>query len=165
VQPTIEEFVAVRGPALLRFALMLSGDRHAAEDLVQTALATAYPRWTRIAALEHPEPYLKKMILNEWLGWRRRRWRGELPVTDAAKDRTVDDDTEAHASRTAAWQLLGRLPRKQRAVLVLRYYEDLADSEIATILGCRESTVRSQATRAPAALRAALPTLERETLP
>jgi RNA polymerase sigma factor (sigma-70 family) len=86
-------------------------------------------------------------------------------VTTAATDRPVDDDTAAHASRAAAWHLLGRLPRRQRAVLVLRYYEDLTDGEIAAVLGCRASTVRSQATRALATLRAALPTMERETLP
>jgi RNA polymerase sigma-70 factor (sigma-E family) len=165
VQPTIEEFVAVRGPALLRFALMLSGDRHTAEDLVQSVLAKAIPRWSRIVAMQLPERYLKKMVLNELLGWRRRRWRTEVPVATAATDRPVDDDTAAHASRSAAWHLLARLPRRQRAVLVLRYYEDLTDGEIAAVLGCRASTVRSQATRALATLRAALPNLERETLP
>ena len=115
--------------------------------------------------MQRPEAYLKKMILNELLSWRRRLWRRELPVATAVTDRPIGDATAAHASRAAAWQLMSRLPNRQRAVLVLRYYEDLTDGEIAAILGCRESTVRSQAARGLAALRAALPTLEKGTLP
>src|SRR6266508_4507578 len=139
---TFEEFVVARGEALLRFALMLCGNRHGAEDLVQSALAKAYPRWSRIAAMERPEAYVKAALVNEHLSWWRRR-----------------------SSRDAAWALLGRLPCRQRAVLVLRYYEDLADAEIATILGCAPATVRSQAARALATLRQALPAMDKEALP
>ena len=84
----------------------------------------------------------------------------------AFADRPVDGDaTAAHASREAAWQLLRRLPRRQRAVLVLRYYEDLSDAQIGEVLGCAPSTVRSQASRALATLRAALPAMDKEALP
>lgn len=165
--PTIEDFVAVRGDALLRFALMLSGDVHRAEDLVQSVLARAYPRWGRIAAMEAPEAYLKRMLVNEHLRWRARRSSGEVPMASprTGSATAVSDAAEAYADRDATWALLGRLPRRQRAVLVLRYYEDLSDADIAAVLGCRESTVRSQVARGLAALRAALPALERRALP
>lgn len=173
--PSIEGFVNARGDALLRFALMLSGDRHRAEDLVQTVLARAYPRWRRIAGMAAPEAYLKRMLVNEQLRWRARRSSREVlldrPADGAATTDTATGDTAttdlagAHASRDAAWALLARLPRRQRAVLVLRYYEDLPDADIAEVLGCGESTVRSQAARGLAALRAVLPEMQKEALP
>ena len=174
MSPSIEEFVAARGDALLRFALMLSGDAHRAEDLVQSALARAVPRWKRIAELEAPEAYLKRMVVNEHLRWRARRSSREVPlqipgpdqasVSDRAfrPDEPAGDTAGVHAERDAAWALLRTLPRRQRAVLVLRYYEDLPDADIASLLGCRESTVRSQAARGLAALRAVLPAMQRE---
>jgi RNA polymerase sigma-70 factor (sigma-E family) len=165
VPPSIEEFVAARGDALLRFALMLCGDRHRAEDLVQTVLARAYPRWHRIAGMAAPEAYLKRMLVNEQLRWRARRSNREVPLDRSADGAVTTDPAGAHASRDAAWALLARLPRRQRAVLVLRYYEDLPDGDIADVLGCRESTVRSQAARGLAALRAALPAMQKEALP
>jgi RNA polymerase sigma-70 factor (sigma-E family) len=176
-----EELVLARGEALLRFALMLSGDRHAAEDLVQTVLARAYPRWSRISAMEQPVAYLKAALVNEHLRWWRRRSSRELPVAELtdrevarqaagreavrAAGWEVADPASAYASRDAAWALLARLPRRQRAVLVLRYYEDLSDAEIAAILRCAPATVRSQAARALATLRSALPTMDKEALP
>lgn len=164
-EPGIEEFVAARGGALLRFAFMISGHRHTAEDLVQTVLSRAYPRWSRIAMLERPEAYLKTMLVHEHLRWRRRLAGNETPVPTSDLDGPTDAPADRIASRDAAWALLGRLPRRQRAVLVLRYYEDLSDGEIAVVLGCAESTVRSQAARAIAALRAAVPALREEALP
>jgi RNA polymerase sigma-70 factor (sigma-E family) len=167
MEATFEEFVGARGQALLRFAFMLCGDRHRAEDLVQSVLAKAYGRWVRISAMQRPEAYLKAVLVNEHLRWWRRRSSGEVPVASPADpDMAAGGDAAVqHASRDAAWALLGRLPRRQRAVLVLRYYEDLSDAEIATVLGCGQATVRSQATRALAALRAAVPTMDREALP
>jgi len=162
VLPSIEEFVAARGDALLRFALMLSGDAHRAEDLVQSALARAYPRWQRIADMDAPEAYLKRIVVNEHLRWRARRASRELPVAAPGRDPVGIDTAGVHAERDAAWALLRTLPRRQRAVLVLRYYEDLPDADIASLLGCRESTVRSQAARGLAALRAVLPAMQRE---
>jgi RNA polymerase sigma-70 factor (sigma-E family) len=150
VDATFEEFVLARGEALLRFAVMLCADRGRAEDLVQSVLARAYPRWTRILVMERPEAYVKTMLVHEHLRWWRRRSSTEVPVAEPA-DRDppfVADATAEYVHRDAAWELLRRLPRKQRAVLVLRYYEDLPDAEIATILGCTRATVRSQAARA-----------------
>jgi RNA polymerase sigma-70 factor (sigma-E family) len=167
VRPTIEEFVAARGEALLRVALMLTGDAHAAEDLVQAVLAKAYPRWERISRLDQPEAYLRRILVHMHLRRSRRRWHREVPVPVVSDTESiaVADGAEERARHDAAWALLARLPARQRAVLVLRYYEDLPDSEIASVLGCRASTVRSQAARALATLRAALPAMNSEALP
>lgn len=165
MQPTFEEFVTARGGSLLRFALMLTGDRHQAEDLVQSVLAKAYVRWARVAAMGQPEAYLKRVLVNENLRWWRRRSSRETPVAEPGDGPAGVDGAGAYAAREAAWALLGRLPRRQRAVLVLRYYEDLADAQIAEILGCTPGTVRSQAARALATLRAVVPTMDREALP
>jgi len=169
VEPTFDDFVAARGQALLRFALMLCGDRHQAEDLVQSALAKAYPRWSRVSAMERPEAYLKTVLVHDHLRWWRRRSSSEVPLalteSQPPGDTAVGDGTDVRASRDAAWELIRRLPKRQRAVLVLRYYEDLSDGEIATVLGCTPSTVRSQAARALTALRAVVPTMDREALP
>lgn len=164
---TFEEFVLMRGEALVRFALMLCGDRGRAEDLAQTVLARAYPRWARISAMERPEAYLKTVLVHEHLRWWRRRASTEVPLAEPPESGRAPavDGAVVHASRDAAWRLLARLPRRQRAVLVLRYYEDLPDAEIAAILGCAPSTVRSQATRALATLRTAIPMLEPEARP
>lgn len=163
--PTIEEFVAARGEALLRVALMLCGSPHEAEDLVQAVLAKVYPRWARISTLDQPEAYVRKVLVHEQLRRSRRRWRRELAMPAVHAEPAASDDADAYASRDAAWSLLAGLPGRQRAVLVLRYYEDLSDPEIATVLGCRASTVRSQAARALATLRAALPMMHTEALP
>jgi RNA polymerase sigma-70 factor (sigma-E family) len=161
-----EDWVAARGTRLLRFADALCGDHHRAEDLVQAALAKALGRWARVAAMAYPEAYLRQIIVNEYLSWWRRRARTEV-TTPAPPDRQADGPDLAgdQASRDAAWRLLARLPRRQRAVLVLRYYEDLSDDQIAEVLGCATGTVRSTATRALAALRTVVPHLDRETLP
>lgn len=167
MEPDFEELVAARGHALLRFAAVLCGDRDLAEDLVQTALTKAYLRWKRVARADSPEAYLKAMIVNEHLRWWRRLSNRERPHFFAADPggATVSDAETAHASRDAAWALLGRLPVRQRAVLVLRYYEDLADEQIAAVLGCGVSSVRSTASRALGALRLTVPTLAKELLP
>jgi RNA polymerase sigma-70 factor (sigma-E family) len=147
-----DEFVAARGNALLRFAYLLCGDAYLAEDLVQTVLARAYAKWPRVAATERPEAYVKKMLVNEHLSWRRRRSSGEVSVA-APDGGAVGGSAEALAERDAAWRLLATLPRRQRAVLVLRYYEDLSDAGIADALGCSVSAVRAYASRALATLR------------
>lgn len=149
-----EDFVTSRAEALLRFAVACCGDRGRAEDLVQAALIKAYPRWSRVSRMGYPEAYLRTIIVRDHLHWGRRRSSAELPAELADEDLPRDADiAQRHADRDAVWRLLQRLPPRQRAVLVLRYYEDLPDTEIARTLGCRESTVRSQAARALAFLR------------
>lgn len=155
-EPTFEEYVTGRGPALLRLAYLLCADRHLAEDLTQDVLLRVHGHWRRVAALDHPDAYVKRMLLNEYLSWRRRRSSGELPVApdpDAPAAPVDGDLGERVAAREAAWHLLATLPRRQRAVLVLRFYEDLTDAQIAAALGCTAGTVRSQAARGLATLR------------
>ena len=151
---TFEEFAAARLGALLRFAAVLTGDRALAEDVVQEALIRAHGRWAAIAGLDRPEAYVRKMVVNEYLSWRRRSWRlvpsGSGTDVDA---RLAADPAVDHAERAAILAELARLPRRQRAVLVLRYYEALSDAEIAEVLGCAPGTVRGYAARALATLR------------
>lgn len=162
---TFDDWVGARGGALLRFALMVTADPGRAEDVTQTVLARAYRRWDHIGGLDAPEAYVKAMIVNEHLRWWRRRSSREVPVAEPADGAGEPDVSARHASRDAAWALLGRLPRRQRAVLALRYYEDMSDDAIAATLGCTASTVRSQAARALATLRGVAATLHREALP
>ena len=108
--------MTARGEALLRFAHMLSGQRHTAEDLVQSVLGRAYPRWARIAVMEQPEAYLKRMVVHEHLRWLRRRSSTEVPVAAAPDQPAPQDDPGGdHARRDAAWALLGRLPTGARS--------------------------------------------------
>ncbi|HEY2078644.1 MAG TPA: SigE family RNA polymerase sigma factor [Streptosporangiaceae bacterium] len=153
---TFEEFAQTRLPALLAFATVLTGQRATAEDVTQAVLIRAHGRWDQIARLDRPELYVRKMVLNEFLSWRRRSWRtvpaaNPVPVQDLTADHAAGYDE--HAAMLAQ---IGKLPRRQRAVLALRYYEDRSDAEIAKLLGCTPSTVRAYASRALAALRAEL---------
>jgi RNA polymerase sigma-70 factor (sigma-E family) len=151
---TFEEFAAARLGAVLRFAAVLTGDRSLAEDVVQEVLIRAHGRWDEIARLNRPEAYVRKMVVNEYLSWRRRSWR--LVPSGAGTDvdvRLTPDPAVGHAERDAILAELARLPRRQRTVLVLRYYEALSDAEIAEVLGCAPGTVRGYASRALATLR------------
>jgi RNA polymerase sigma-70 factor (sigma-E family) len=152
-----EEFAATRLPAVLRFAGVLTADRALAEDVVQEVLIRASKRWEQIGKLDRPELYVRKMIVNEYLSWRRRSWR-LLPTGSATDfdDRATPDHAGQHAERDALLTELGKLPRRQRAVLVLRYYEGFSDQEIADAFGCAPGTVRGYASRALAALRVEL---------
>lgn len=149
VSVAFEDFVVARGPALVRFAHALCGDRQLGEDLVQEVLLKAYRRWAR---LDSPEAYLRTALCRELVSWRRRRSAGERPSD--LPDRVGPSDSDAVDEHDAAWRLLCQLPTRQRAVLALRYWEALPDREIAALLGCSEGTVRSSASRAFAALRA-----------
>ncbi|REE97138.1 SigE family RNA polymerase sigma factor [Thermomonospora umbrina] len=153
---TFEEFLAARLPALLRFATALSGDPHRAEDVVQEVLVRAERRWRRIIRMQAPEAYLKRMITNEYLSWRRRRSSAEVPMADGtltAAGEAQADSTEPHADRDALWSLITALPPRRRAALVLRFYEELSYAEIGDVLGCSEATARSHVSLALAALR------------
>ena len=154
-----EEYVARRGTAMLRFAYLLTREHHLAEDLVQEVLARSHRRWSRIARLHHPDQYVRRAIVNEYLSWRRRRSSGEVAVTDfgdlPAGGRFGGDPAPRLAEQEQVRALLATLPRQQRAVLVLRYYEDLSDAQIAEIIGCSAVTVRSHASKALGRLRTA----------
>jgi RNA polymerase sigma-70 factor (sigma-E family) len=150
---SLADYVRARLPALLRHAAVITGDRALAEDVVQEVLARAHAKWRHISRTEHPEAYLKKMIVNEYLSWRR-RWSRVQPV-ESVPDMLPDapDHASRHAEREALRAEMARLPRHQRVVLVLRYYEDLSDAQIADVLGCSPGTVRGHASRALAKLR------------
>lgn len=153
MQANFEEFVAARGHALLRFAYLLTSDRHLAEDLVQEALLRTHRRWSSIESTYGPEPYVRKAVLRAFLSWRRRRASGEITIPEPP-DTSVDERlAERAVERDAMWGLLGQLSKAQRAVLVLRYYEDLPDVEIAQMLGCSPATVRVHAHKALGRLR------------
>lgn len=155
------EFVASRSPALLRTAWMLTGDAQLAEDLLQSALARAWPHWSRIGT-GRPDAYVRKVIVRLHGAWWRRRWNGELPVADVP-ERAVVDPFAAADERAVLRRLLLQLPKRQRQAVVLRYYDDLAEREVAALMGCSVGTVKSQAAKGLARLRAALepvPTVE-----
>ncbi len=152
------DFVTHRAPALLRTAFLLcGGDRAAAEDLLQDVLERAYPRWRRIHG--RPEPYLRAALANAAANrWRTRSRRvSEVPLDEATpptrpghEQQVVDEDTVVRALRT--------LPPRMRAVLVLRFFDDMPEADIAKALGCSTGTVKSQTSRGLARLRELLPT-------
>jgi RNA polymerase sigma-70 factor (sigma-E family) len=159
-------YMAARQPTLLRTAYLLTGDRHTAEDLVQTALAKLYLSWDKVHRREVVDGYVRRILVNEHNSLWRRAWKRREVSTDTVPDhRTVTDDPDDGQS-AALWDFVQTLPRKQRAVIVLRYYEDLSEAETAEILGISVGTVKSQASRALAGMRARVhdnPLLARET--
>ena len=145
-------FVSARSRHLLQTAYLLTGDRHRAEDLLQTALTRAYLRWDHIES-EDPEGYVRRTLANAHIDWwRRKPWREE-PAAELPEV-AEPDQAAAYDVRNAVLGALAGLSRRQRAVIVLRYYEDLSEAEIATVLGCSPGTVKSAASRAIAKLRA-----------
>lgn len=147
---TFSEFVATRSPRLLRLAYLLTHDWSHAEDLLQTSLVKAWSAWKRVDT--DPEPYVRKILINTYSSWWRRKWRHEQPTPDLPES-TLDDPHSAYDARDEVWRALARLPRRQRAVLVLRYFEDLPEADIANLLGVSPGTVKSQAAKALAKLR------------
>ena len=150
-----EEFAAARLPALLRYAVVLTGDRELARDLVQEALTKALVRWRRIERVDEPYAYVRTIVTNLYLSLLRRRTLRTVPLVEEIAP-TLPDPADTVGEHSGLWQRLAALPRQRRAVLVLRYYEGLSDNEIADVLGCRPATVRGYATRALAALRVEL---------
>ena len=155
---SFDDFVADRLAPVLRFAGVLTGDRHLAEDVVQDVLVKAHRSWDRIGGLDVPEAYVRRMVVNEYVSWRR-KWARIVPRADVGDDLDCGRSEPDHAGRLAERadleQRLAILPARQRAVLVLRYYEQLTDAEIADALGCGVGTVRGYASRGLATLRIA----------
>jgi len=154
--PTVErefrDFVAARSVALQRTAYLLTGDWALAEDLVQTALLKTYLAWQRVGGIAAVEPYARKVMVNTATSWWRRRWRGERPTAEMP-ERPHPDGAEQWLERDRVWQLVKTLPAGQRAVLVLRFYEDLTEVETARLLGVSVGTVKRQTSRAFGSLR------------
>jgi RNA polymerase sigma-70 factor (sigma-E family) len=150
------EFVLARQAALLRTAYLLTGHAQDAEDLVQATLIKMVPQWRRIA--DNPEPYVRRAMVNENISrWRRRRWR-EHSAAEIPETATSDPDV---ADLLAVRDALAGLAPRQRAVIVLRYYEGLSEAEIARQLSIAPGTVKSQARDGLARLREALPDVDR----
>ncbi len=146
-------YVAARSPALLRTAYLLTGNRADAEDLLQTALAKTYLAWDRIREREAVDGYVRRVMVNTQTSWWRRRKvdehpTGELPERGSGRDETADLDLH-----DALWTALATLPKRQRAMVVLRYYEDLSEAETARVLGVSVGTVKSTTSRALVKLR------------
>jgi len=160
------EFVLARGPALSRTALLLTGSHHAAEELVQEALVKAAARWPKLTAEGDPEAYLRRIMVNDRISWWRRRRRESVVPTvpewaSAEGSETVDGRLDLAAA-------LATLPARQRAVVVLRFYEDLSVEATAALLRCAPGTVKSQTSDALARLRRLVPRLaevERTVVP
>ena len=160
---TFDEYVATRRQGLQRYAYLLTGDPHRAQDLVQTALLEAYLHWRKVSRTEHPDAYVRRIITNQHRRWHRRRWSREDPtgsVDDGPEAATVGWDVVDPAVRVAdrdqLQRVLNLVSPQQRAVLVLRYYEGYDDAAIAHLLDTSETTVRSQASRGLARMRGAL---------
>ncbi|MEV4655219.1 SigE family RNA polymerase sigma factor [Micromonospora sp. NPDC049301] len=152
LEEEFREFVAARSAALLRTAYLLTGDWATAEDLLQTALTKTYLAWKRLGGIEAVEPYARRVLVNTSTSWWRRRWHGERP-TEVLPERAGVDEIERQLDRDLLWRHLRELPSRQRAVLVLRYYEDMSEAQTAAMLDISPGTVKSQASRALSTLR------------
>jgi RNA polymerase sigma-70 factor (sigma-E family) len=149
------DYVAARSPALLRTAYLLVGDRGRAEDLVQTALVKTYLAWGRIRDEGALDAYVRRIMANTATSWWRRRWSGERPA-DQLPDQPLADPANDLAEADGVRRLLLLLPARQRAVLVLRFYNDMTEAEVAETLGISRGSVSSYAAKGLATLRARL---------
>jgi RNA polymerase sigma-70 factor (ECF subfamily) len=155
VEADFRQFVAARSASLQRTAYLLVGDWSHAEDVLQTALTKTYLAWRRLGEIEAVEAYARRVLVTTATSWWRRRWHGERP-TEVLPERVAPDPVDEQLERQAMWRHVQALPARQRAVLVLRFYEDLTEVETARVLGVAVGTVKSQCARALAALRTRL---------
>lgn len=159
-QPDVREYLLARQQALVRTGYLLTGDWQQAEDLVQTAMVKVWPRWPRIVAGGDPDAYVRRVLVTTYATWWRRRWRGERPSALLPETAADDGALAAVDLRDAVGRLLPELPPRQRAVVVLRFYEDLTEVQTAAALGCSVGTVKSQTSKALARLRVAVERVE-----
>jgi len=152
--PEFDEWVAARGPALLRFAYLVTGDVHSAEEAVQVALARVWERWARVREARDVDQYVRRAVVNAHISAWRKLGRRESPV--AVVRRAEADPSERVSRDDIVWQVCSALPSRQRAAVVLRFYEDLDYPEIAAVLDVSEATARSHVHRGLAALRVGL---------
>ena len=161
VDAEFADWMAARQVALVRTAYLLTGNQHAAEDLVQATLTKLYLAWDRISDRQHVDAYARRALVNEHRSTWRRASR-HLEVLSEAPPDTGHAPVAYDGEREAVWQFVQSLPPRQRAVVVLRYYEDLSEAQIAELLGISTGTVKSQASRALASLRARVPGREED---
>ena len=150
-------YLGARQPRLMGIAYLLTGDRHQAEDLLQTSLAKLYLSWDDIRDRGNVDAYVRRIMVNENNSLWRRAWRRREVPTDDVPDLTPVHDRPDEGVGAAVWDIVQTLPRKARAVVVLRYYEQLSEAETAELLGISVGTVKSQSSRALAALRERTP--------
>ncbi|HWL36940.1 MAG TPA: SigE family RNA polymerase sigma factor [Frankiaceae bacterium] len=154
-EDAFRDFVVGRSPSYLRTAYLLTGDWGHAEDLLQTSLAKVYRQWARLADRENLDAYVRRVMVNTQTSRWRRAWRAERP-TASVPDSAAPDAVGASDDRDRLRRALLTLPARQRAVVVLRHYEDMSEADVATTLGCSVGTVKSQCARGLARLREAL---------
>lgn len=154
-----EAWAEARVAGLLRFAYLVTGSQHAAEDAVQAALTRACEKWSRVGRAHDPDSYVRRMVVNEHISTWRRAGRREVAVAEV-RDAVVVDAAAGVDDSDAVWRMCSALPRRQRAAVVLRFYEDLEYAEIAALLDCSETTVRSHVHRALTSLRATMASQE-----
>ncbi|MGC9669350.1 SigE family RNA polymerase sigma factor [Planosporangium sp. 12N6] len=159
VEQSFDAYVRSRGASLFRTAYVLTGDHHLAEDLVQEALLRLAGRWRQVASAGDPDAYVRRTLYHQHVSWWRRRRRGVTEVKVEPPQVAALDASGDVPSALAVWDALARLAPRQRAVLVLRYYEDLSEAQTAAILGVRVGTVKSQVRDALARLRVLAPEL------
>jgi RNA polymerase sigma-70 factor (sigma-E family) len=147
------EFASANARRLRHIARLLTGDPDRAEDLLQIALARSYRRWDRISRYDDPVAYVRRVMVNAHTDWWRRRWRHEVPTGQLPDGPTSGDLAADHADRDLLARALAGLSPRERAVVVLRYYADLSEQEIARTLGVAPGTVKSASARALAKLR------------
>lgn len=144
-----DSFFSETWPRMFRVAYAMTGDAGSAEDSLQSAYARAFSLWHRVSRADQPDAYLRRMVVNEVIGSRRYGWgRRERPHEHIRSTDAVASPEDAVVSRDHLWTAVQTLPPRQRAVVVLRYYEDLSETEIAGVLGCSRGTVKSQASKA-----------------
>ncbi len=151
-----EDFVRSETAGLLRSAYLLTGNAASAEDVVQETLTRLFPRWSRVQQATYPQAYVRRSLVNTFLNSRRSRSASEIVVDDVGDRPSPGDLAQEVADSELVWSLLSRLGQRQRAVLVLRYFHDWSDADIAAAVGCRTGTVRSLLSRGLTALRADL---------
>ena len=147
------EFVINESAGLLRTGWMLTGERALAEDLLQTALAKTWPHWARISRDGTPTAYVRTVMVRTYASWSGRRWTGELPAEELPERPAEDGAFGAADERDRLTRALAELPRRQRAVIIMRYYLDMSEQQAAEALGCSVGTVKTQATRGLSRLR------------
>ena len=150
---TFDEYLLASLPGLLRYAVMLTGDAHLAEDVVQDTMVRVHTHWRRVQAADSPDRYVRRMVTNTYLSWRRGGWFRRAVTMPVVPELRVPDGTDEVTVRHEMWERLAGLPGRQRAALVLRYYEDLPDADIADALDCAAGTVRSLISRGLESLR------------
>jgi RNA polymerase sigma-70 factor (ECF subfamily) len=151
-----DAFMTASWPSLYRTAVLMTSDAQLAEDLLQNTMGKVYKSWRRVSRVEHPRSYARTILANEVSTWWRRRSSSELPVETWPEATSISGLDDQIVDADLMWQALSTLPARQRAVVVLRYYEDLSGAEIAAVLGISEGAVKSHTHRALRTLETAL---------